>query len=169
MKLKYEINKNGILLLQHFEQCRLKAYPDSNGTWTIGWGHTAGVYQGMSITQEKADFLFVQDLEWAENAINKYVTVDINSNQFSALVAFVFNIGEPQFKTSTLLRWLNQKKYFEASQQFKEWRKETINGKKQESKGLFRRRISERNLFNSYPNFIVLNLPSSWKSNINTL
>lgn len=31
------------LIIRRFESCRLVAYQDSGGVWTIGWGHTRGV------------------------------------------------------------------------------------------------------------------------------
>ena len=37
------ISQEGIALIKKFEGCELKAYQDSVGVWTIGFGHTKGV------------------------------------------------------------------------------------------------------------------------------
>lgn len=42
-------------LLHVFEGCRLEAYQDSGGVWTIGFGHTAGVKRGDVCTVEQAE------------------------------------------------------------------------------------------------------------------
>ena len=43
-------SQTGIDLLKFFEGCELKAYQDSVGVWTIGYGHTKDVKSGMEIT-----------------------------------------------------------------------------------------------------------------------
>lgn len=92
-----KINKEGTELIKEFEcsgKCRLEAYNDGYGTPTIGWGHTSGVYYGQKITQEQADELFANDIAFAEDAVNKYVsTYNLNANEFSALVSFTYNCG----------------------------------------------------------------------------
>jgi GH24 family phage-related lysozyme (muramidase) len=37
-------------LIDFAEGCPLTAYQDEAGVWTIGRGHTKGVYEGMTIT-----------------------------------------------------------------------------------------------------------------------
>lgn len=46
------------------EACRLTAYLDTLGIWTIGWGHTEGVQEGDTCTQGQADAWF--DTEYRE-------------------------------------------------------------------------------------------------------
>ena len=43
-----------LLLIKSFEQLRLNSYLCPAGVWTIGYGHTAGVHQGMQITEKKS-------------------------------------------------------------------------------------------------------------------
>ena len=43
----------GLNLVKHFEGLRLKAYRDPVGKWTIGYGHTKGVFPGQKITKRK--------------------------------------------------------------------------------------------------------------------
>lgn len=90
----------GLALIKHFEGCRLTAYkPVPNERyWTIGWGHYGpDVQPGMTITQEQADALLVQDCQRAADAVdqpaNCPVTAVLNSNQRDALISFTFNCG----------------------------------------------------------------------------
>jgi len=55
-------------MVEHFEGCRLTAYKDSLGVWTIGWGHELEQnidWTGHTITQDVADSLLSADLEHA--------------------------------------------------------------------------------------------------------
>lgn len=88
------ISNKGLELIKRFEGCRLAAYKDSGGTWTIGYGHTKGVTAGQTITQAQADAFLVEDCGKAEAAVNKYMSkYNFNQNQFDGLVSFAFNIG----------------------------------------------------------------------------
>lgn len=86
------LNPEGFKLLTSFEGCRLDAYDDGGGVWTIGYGHTAGVYPSMSITQAEADAYLIEDLERFESYVEAALSVEVNDDQFSALVCFCFNI-----------------------------------------------------------------------------
>lgn len=117
-----QVNEAGILLVQKHESCRLKAYRDTGGVWTIGWGHTGKhVVEGMTITQEQADDFLLSDLDWAEEAVCQHIKVELNDNQFAALVDFVFNEGETQFAKSTLVRVINNGAYDEVPNQLRRW------------------------------------------------
>ena len=46
----------GLALTEQFEGCRLTAYQDQVGVWTIGYGHTGtDVTPGLTITQQQAE------------------------------------------------------------------------------------------------------------------
>lgn len=90
-----------ILLIKSFEQLRLNSYLCPAGVWTIGYGHTDGVNQGMLITEKTADGFLKQDIRNAEHCINQ-MDVYLTQEQFDALVSFVFNVGVQAFNTSTL-------------------------------------------------------------------
>lgn len=89
-----KISEVGLELIKKFEGCRLTAYQDSGGVWTIGYGHTKGVTAGMKITQAQADAFLADDCGRAEAAVNKYQDkYNFNQNQYDPLVSFAFNIG----------------------------------------------------------------------------
>ena len=93
-------SKRGLDLIKKYEGCRLKAYKCPAGVWTIGWGHTAGVKEGQTITQEQADAFLVEDVKIYEDRVNKYSKYNWNQNQFDALVSFAYNIGSIDQLTS---------------------------------------------------------------------
>lgn len=94
------ISENGLALIKRFEGCRLTAYPDSVGVWTIGYGHTSGVSKGQTLTQAQADAFLRADCAGAEKAVNRYTdTYHWNQNQFDALVSFTFNCGAGNLRT----------------------------------------------------------------------
>jgi len=135
---------NGTKILKFFEGCRLTAYQDSVGVWTIGYGHTKGVYDGMTITQEEAEQMLLTELEEYEGYVEKYVTVPLTQNQFDALVVWVYNLGPTNFRNSTLLKELNSGNYTAAGKEITRWNK--AGGKV--LAGLVRRREAEAKLFN---------------------
>ena len=141
--MSFTTSQAGIDLITSFEGCRLTAYQDSVGVWTIGYGHTSGVYQGMTITEEEAIAFLRQDLKTAENAVNNNVTYGINQNQFDALVSFTFNVGTGNFTSSTLLKKLNAGDVNGAANEFDRW----IYAGGQVLEGLVRRRAAEKQMF----------------------
>jgi len=107
--------------IKNAEGLRLNAYKCPRGVWTIGYGHTYAVKAGDVITKEQADKFFNTDIMIHENNVEKLVTVPLTQGQFDALVSFEYNIGYGAFKSSTLLRLLNQKQYKAAAEQFGRW------------------------------------------------
>jgi len=126
-----------------FEGCRLVAYQDSVGVWTIGYGHTAGVHAGMTITQEQAEASLLADLQTATNAVEYSVHTPLTFEEESALVDLVFNIGSGNFSHSTLLKLLNAGDFTGATLEFDKWDK--AGGKV--LAGLLRRRQAETDMF----------------------
>ena len=93
------ISSNGLALIKKFEGCRLTAYQDSIGVWTIGYGHTSGVSKGQTITQAQADAYLKSDCANAEKSVNNYEhRYRWNQNQFDALVSFTYNCGSGNLK-----------------------------------------------------------------------
>lgn len=130
-------------LVKASEGCKLTAYRCPAGIWTIGYGHTRGVRQGQTITQDEADALLLDDLELAAAQVRGMVTVPLTQGMFDALVDFVFNLGAGRLRDSTLLRLLNQSRYAEAAAQFKFW----VMSGGHALPGLVTRRAAERALF----------------------
>ena len=137
------IGQKGIDLIKHFEGCELNAYKCPAGEWTIGYGHIKGVSEGMSITQEQAEQMLLDELKEYENYINELVTVNLSQNQFDALVSWVYNLGPANLQSSTLLKVLNSGDYSGVPAQIERWNK--AGGKVLE--GLIRRREAESALF----------------------
>lgn len=138
-----KISEVGLDLIKSHEGFRSDAYLCPAGVWTIGYGHTGDVEEGQSVTEEEAEELLLQDVAFAEDAVNSLVEVELSQQMFDALVCFIYNVGVGAFEQSTLLRFLNQGQMEEAAEQFLRWNK--AGGK--ELTGLTRRREAERDLF----------------------
>lgn len=137
------INAAGIEIIRNAESLRLEAYLCPGGVWTIGWGHTRGVYPGMTCTEEQAELWLEQDIESSEKAIHELITVPLNKNQFSALVSWAFNVGWGRVHDSTLRRLLNQGKYDTVPEQLRRW----VRAAGQVMRGLVSRREREIDLW----------------------
>lgn len=139
----------GLALIKSFEGKRLVSYDDGVGVWTVGYGTTringVKVQKGSTITDSQAELYLKADLETFENVVNNVVTIEVNQNQFDALVSLTYNIGATAFTNSTLLRKLNSGDFKDASEQFLVWNK----GGGKVMTGLVRRREAEKELFNS--------------------
>ena len=138
-----QISSAGLDLIKQFEGLYLKAYRCPAGVPTIGYGHTAGVAMGQTITQQQADDYLRRDVRQFERAVARQVRVPLAQGQFDALVSFTFNLGEGALAQSTLLRLLNSGDYAGAAAQFERWNK--AGGRV--LPGLVRRRAAERALF----------------------
>lgn len=139
-----KISQNGLKLIMQFEGCRLQAYKCAVGVWTIGYGHTAGVYSGMKITQAQAEEFLKQDCRKFENYVNNpaYVpmTETLNQNQFDALVSFAFNLGQGNLKT--LCKGRTAAQISAAIPKYNKAAGKALSG-------LVRRRAAEQTLFNT--------------------
>lgn len=137
------IGQAGLALIKQYEGCRLAAYRCAAGVWTIGYGHTAGVHSGMTITQAQADAYLRQDIAKFEGYVNNpaYVpiTEQLNQNQFDALVSFAFNLG-----AGNLRKLCKGRTAAQIAQAMTQYCK--ANGKV--LAGLRRRRAAEQALFN---------------------
>lgn len=131
-------------LIKKFEGCKLEAYRDPVGIFTIGFGATGvGVREGVKWTQDQANYDLAQRVEAIGRIINFKVKPIISQNQFDALCSFVYNVGVGAFSESTMVRLLNERKFDQAADQFLRWDK----AKGKVLAGLTRRRQAERELF----------------------
>lgn len=145
------ISSIGLDLLNSLETCKLKAYQDSAGIWTIGWGTThfedyAPVKKNDIISQKIADNLRDNELEGIYSKIVDFVKIPLDQYEWDALLVFCYNVGVQGFKTSTLLRELNAGNEIKENY-FTRWDKIHIDGKLIASKGLLERRKKEYKLF----------------------
>jgi len=147
-------SSTGLDLIKKFEGLHrlgedgmVRSYRCPAGRWTIGYGHTKGVRSGQKITPQKAEAFLVEDVQWCEDAIRRHVSVPLSQFQFDALVSFVFNLGEGNFASSTLLKVLNRGDYQGVPEQITRWNKARVDGVLKPLRGLTRRRSAEAALF----------------------
>ena len=153
-------SENGVEFLKGYESERKEngkhvLYDDDAGYCTIGYGHlVAGKKSRANIpnistefqnglTDNQAKQLLKSDIKSFETAVKNKVTVKLYQHEFDALVSFSFNVGATNFKTSTLLKYLNQGKFEDVPNEFLRWNK--AGG--EVMSGLTKRRKAESNIF----------------------
>lgn len=105
-----KISDKGIELISQFEGCRLKAYKDSAGIWTIGYGtimYPDGnkVKEGDIITHEDATTYLKYEISLKSKSVSAFTSnVVLSQNQYDALVSFAYNVGVGALQKSTLLK-----------------------------------------------------------------
>jgi lysozyme len=134
------ISENGLKKLEEWEGEILHVYRDAAGLPTIGIGHLLTRSELMSgyitiggksvalangITDEQSLILLDQDLDPVEHIVNKLVNVPLNQNQFDAIVAFTFNIGNGGFQSSSALKSINAGDFAAVPNAMKRWNKIT--------------------------------------------
>lgn len=148
-------------LTEAFEGCGLVPYRDATGVWTAGYGHTAAAGDpiprpGVVWTKAQADQVLSRDLHVAERGVSSVLKVALTQNQFDALVDFTFNVGAGAFRSSSLLRYVNQLKFDKAANAFLAW--DHSGGLV--LPGLTRRRMAERAWFLAEKSFNPALAPS---------
>jgi lysozyme len=135
----------GLALLREFEGCRLEAYQDQGGIWTIGYGHTGPeVCEGLIWTQDQADAQLAADASLRATAVARMVPL-LPDNQFAALVCLAYNIGLAAFGASTACRLVNAGDLAGVPAAIEMWNE--VDG--EVSAGLVRRRAAEVELWNA--------------------
>ena len=136
--------------LEEDNKVQLKAYLDSGGVWTIGYGSIYNydlnrpVQQNDIITTDTANKWLQLEASTKLDAVKNLVKVKVNNNQLIAMSSLAYNIGTNGFANSTLLKLLNAgTDKAIVAQQFDKWVYD--NGVK--VKGLQNRRQAEKNLF----------------------
>lgn len=139
-----KINEKGLEMIKHFESLKLKSYLCPANVWTIGYGTTGSdIVEGLVWTENQANERLLKDLEKFERGVENLLKVEVNENQFSALVSFAYNVGLGALKNSTMLKKINSSNFDGAAQEFLRWNK--VKGKV--LNGLTRRREAEKKLF----------------------
>lgn len=130
--------------IKRFESCRLAAYQDTAGVWTIGYGHTKGVKKGDKITQYQAEQFLRDDLAEFERAAGKVQRLT-TQGRYDAVVDFMYNLGIGNFNKSTLKIYIESgRAVWEIQEQFLRW----VNAGGRKLGGLVSRRIWEAARFN---------------------
>lgn len=142
-------SENCYKLIKKYEGFSSKPYKCPAGIPTIGYGSTFYLngnkvtMKDTPISEEVALSILFSVVEDFSKKVEKLLKVNVNQNQFDALVDFSYNLGIGNFQKSTLLKLINNKDFIGASKQFKKWNKS--NGKV--LNGLTNRRKEEEELF----------------------
>jgi GH24 family phage-related lysozyme (muramidase) len=137
-----------------FEESFMGTVYDDRGHWAYGYGHTAKLglpspQPGMTITEPEASKLLASDMTKVVGQVMPLIKVSLTPNQLGAIASFVYNVGQSNFGSSTMLKKINAGDFVGASEEFKKWNKSTNpkTQKKEVLAGLTRRREKERVLF----------------------
>ena len=84
------------------------AYKCPTGHWTIGFGHARNVHEGDIVTRREAYDLLDRDLQRTQEELATLIHIDINENQFIALMSFVYNFGLTKCRTYRLFGMINR-------------------------------------------------------------
>lgn len=148
MAQRRQITQAGINLIRKFEGFSSTRYICPAGVYTIGYGHA--IRKGelwdsptVTITEEEATALLIEDVKIAERAVSRLIAVPLSDSQFDAIVDFTFNLGGGALQRSTLRSMLNRGEYQNTSLEFPKWC--WAGGRR--VNGLLRRRIEEQKLF----------------------
>jgi lysozyme len=151
------INDAALDLICEFEGFVNHWYPDPAHGWkvpTCCFGHTdaAGepkyaATKSKTFTKAEGRAILERDLAATAAKVHQSVTVDLNPNQFGALVSLAFNIGNGAFGRSTLVKKLNKGDFDGAANEFGRW----VHAGGKKLNGLVRRRAAETALFRGVP------------------
>ncbi len=139
--------ETGLNLIKGYEGLRMSAHYAPSEQWTVGYGHTETARHGMSVTDGDAERLLRDDVKPIEAIIGDTVRAPLNQNEHDALVSLIFNIGEDNWRRSTVLRKLNEGDKLAAADAFEMWTKAHVNNELTTLDGLVRRRAAEKSLF----------------------
>ncbi|ASY30179.1 lysozyme [Taylorella equigenitalis] len=106
--------------VSYFEGRRYTPYLDVAGVLTVCEGITKDI-KNKVYTDKECDVLLRQELDKSFAIVYKYVSVPLTETQKAALASFVYNVGESNFRRSTLLRKLNNKDYLGACKELDRW------------------------------------------------
>ncbi len=147
------ISQNCLDIVKKWEGYKREAYLDPVGIPTIGYGTIRypdgkAVRLGDRISEAQAEAFLKFEIDASVRSLNVLLQgIQLNQNQFDAIVSLCYNIGVGGFSGSTILRKLREGDFKAAAEAFGLWNKGTVNGKKVVIEGLTKRRADERSLF----------------------
>jgi lysozyme len=135
------ISEDGLRLIRRFEGFSALPYVCPGGYLTVGYGHVVKNPDAFRqpITEDEATQILAVDIQAAEKAVLRLITVPLTDGQFDALVSFTFNLGSGALQRSTLRRKVNREEHHDVPAEFMKW--VWAGGRK--LKGLAKRRAAE--------------------------
>lgn len=114
-----------IKLIKESEGCKLTSYKCPAGIWTIGYGQTKGIKEGMVWTQNQADEDLVKTALEVLNRAIKYspILTTVNMEKQAAIADFIYNLGVGNYATSTLKKKVDVGDWVSAASEIKRWDK----------------------------------------------
>ena len=114
-----------IILIKESEGCKLTSYKCPAGIWTIGYGQTKGIKEGMTWTQNQADEDLVKTALEVLNRAIKYspILASVNMEKQAAIADFIYNLGVGNYATSTLKKKVDVGDWVSAASEIKRWDK----------------------------------------------
>ncbi|KAF7341590.1 Lysozyme [Mycena sanguinolenta] len=158
----YPVNTAAVDLIKSFEKFRSEPYLD-NGTEgypTIGWGYKCrkpdctellSKSYTLPLSDAQGEKLFREKLQVAVDDVRAVVGkgVDLNENQFGALVSLAYNTGRGNLEKSKLISRLNKGE--DQNTVFVEETMDWVHSGGKRVRGLENRREAERQLFVTMP------------------
>ena len=112
------------------EGFRNRAYKDSKGLLTIGVGHLIKASEphlvSATLSDQEVKELLKSDLKWCSEAVESSVRVPLSQKQYDALYSLCFNIGETNFKKSTVVKRINANDLKGAADAIEMWNKPAV-------------------------------------------
>jgi lysozyme len=114
-----------IKIIKDSEGCKLKAYKCPAGIWTIGYGQTKDIKEGMVWTQQQANEDLVKTALEVLNRTIKYspILATANIEKLAAIADFIYNLGVGNYAKSTLKKQVDAGNWLAASSEIKKWNK----------------------------------------------
>lgn len=141
-------------LVKKFEGLSLIPYLDPVGIATIGYGTTfypdgkKVTMKDKAITASMAEQYIMSYMDSNINQLNKLIKISLTQNQFDAICDFVYNLGITNFKSSSLLKSINNNSNDDIIKEcFLKWVNIRINGVLKKMQGLINRRNAEIALY----------------------
>lgn len=140
------VSAGALVGIANFEAFRSVAYRDSAGIATIGYGETAGVKMGDTITPERALVRLAQSADAHARGIQKCITAPLFQYEFDAYLSLAYNIGVAGFCNSSVPTLINADRYDEACDRILAFDKayNPKTGRREALRGLTTRRQAER-------------------------
>lgn len=133
-------------LIRAFEGCRLRAYRDIVGVWTVCFGSTAGVAADTVRTQDQCDALLALEAQrFMLRVLQLCPELAPYPARLAAVTSFAYNLGLGALRASTLRRRCAARAWAAAGAEFPKWR--FAGGR--EVRGLALRRALERRTFDA--------------------